>query len=98
MGKRHTRHEQDKSFYWSKLILLRRTAKTAMHLKCFSLLRQATLPSTTSAAGSHHSMTLPEGIDEDRVKASFNDGLLEVTVEGAGKQAEEGSRRIEIGD
>lgn len=69
-----------------------------MHLKCFSLLRETTLPSTASAAGSHHSMTLPEGIDEERIKASFNDGLLQVIVEGAGRQVEEGPRRIEIGD
>ncbi|HSK98720.1 MAG TPA: Hsp20/alpha crystallin family protein [Rubrobacteraceae bacterium] len=42
------------------------------------------------------SMTLPEGIDEDNIKASFKDGLLEVTVEGAGTQVEEGPKRIEI--
>jgi HSP20 family protein len=42
------------------------------------------------------SMTLPEGIDESKIKASFNDGLLEVTVEGAGTQVEEGPRKIEV--
>lgn len=42
------------------------------------------------------SMALPEGIDEDKIKASFKDGLLEVTVEGAGTQVEEGPKRIEI--
>ncbi|HEX2741401.1 MAG TPA: Hsp20/alpha crystallin family protein [Rubrobacter sp.] len=44
------------------------------------------------------SMTLPEGIDEQKIKASFNDGLLEVMVQGAGAQVAEGPRRIEIGD
>ena len=42
------------------------------------------------------SMTLPEGIGEDKIKASFKDGLLEVTLEGAGMQVEEGPKRIEI--
>jgi HSP20 family protein len=42
------------------------------------------------------SMTLPEGIDEDKIKANFKDGLLEVTVEGAGTQVEARPRRIEI--
>jgi len=42
------------------------------------------------------SMTLPEGIDEEKIKASFKDGLLEVTVEGAGTQLEEGPKQIEI--
>lgn len=42
------------------------------------------------------SMTLPEGIDEERIKASFKDGMLEVTVEGAGTQVQEGPKRIEI--
>ena len=42
------------------------------------------------------SMTLPEGIDEERIKASFKDGMLEVTVKGAGTQVQEGPKRIEI--
>ena len=42
------------------------------------------------------SMTLPEGIDEDKIKANFKDGLLEVTVEGGGTQVEARPRRIEI--
>jgi HSP20 family protein len=42
------------------------------------------------------SMTLPEGVDESKIKASFKEGLLEVTVEGAGTQVEAGPRRIEI--
>ena len=42
------------------------------------------------------SMTLPEGIDEGKIKASFKDGLLEVSVEGAGTQVEEGPKQIEI--
>jgi HSP20 family protein len=42
------------------------------------------------------SMTLPEGVDESKIKANFSDGLLEITVEGAGTQVEEGPKRIEI--
>ena len=42
------------------------------------------------------SMTLPEGVDESKIKANFKDGLLEVTVEGAGTQVEGGTKRIEI--
>lgn len=42
------------------------------------------------------SMTLPEGTDESKIKARFEDGLLEVTVEGAGTQVEEGPKQIEI--
>ena len=42
------------------------------------------------------SMTLPEGIDEQRIKASFKDGTLEITVVGAGTQVQEGLKRIEI--
>jgi HSP20 family protein len=42
------------------------------------------------------SMTLPEGVDESKVKASFKEGLLEVTVEGAGAAVEEGPKQIAI--
>jgi HSP20 family protein len=42
------------------------------------------------------SMTLPEGIDESKIKANFKDGLLEVSVEGAGTQVQGGPRQIEI--
>ena len=42
------------------------------------------------------SMTLPEGIDEKKIKANFKDGVLEVSVEGAGTQVDEGPKRIEI--
>jgi HSP20 family protein len=42
------------------------------------------------------SMTLPEGIDESKIKASFKDGLLEVSVEGAGTQVQGRPRQIEI--
>jgi HSP20 family protein len=42
------------------------------------------------------SMTLPEGVDESKIKANFSDGLLEITVEGAGTQVEERPKRIEI--
>jgi HSP20 family molecular chaperone IbpA len=41
-------------------------------------------------------MTLPEGVEESKIKANFSDGLLEITVEGAGTQVEEGPKRIEI--
>jgi HSP20 family protein len=41
-------------------------------------------------------MALPEGVDKGKIKASFKDGQLEVTVEGADIQVEEGPKRIEI--
>ena len=40
------------------------------------------------------SMTLPEGTDESKVSARFEDGVLEVTVEGAA--IEQAPKRIEI--
>ena len=40
------------------------------------------------------SMTLPEGTDESKVHARFEDGVLEVTVEGAA--IERAPKRIEI--
>ena len=40
------------------------------------------------------SMTLPEGTDESRVHARFEDGVLEVTVKGAA--IEQAPKRIEI--
>jgi len=40
------------------------------------------------------SMTLPEGTDESKVHARFEDGVLEVTVEGAA--VEQAPKRIEI--
>jgi HSP20 family protein len=42
------------------------------------------------------SMTLPEGLDESKVKANFKEGLLEVTVEGAGAAVEERPKQIAI--
>jgi len=42
------------------------------------------------------SMTLPEGVDESKIKASFKEGLLEVTVEGAGTAVEVRPKQIEI--
>jgi HSP20 family protein len=39
-------------------------------------------------------MTLPEGTDESKVRARFEDGVLEVTVEGAA--IEQAPKRIEI--
>ena len=40
------------------------------------------------------SMTLPDGVDEGKIHAHFEDGVLEVTVEGAA--AVEEPKRIEI--
>jgi HSP20 family protein len=40
------------------------------------------------------SMTLPEGTDESKIHARFEDGVLEVTVEGAA--VEQVPKRIEI--
>jgi HSP20 family protein len=40
------------------------------------------------------SMSLPEGVDESKIRAKFEDGVLEVTVEGAA--VEQAPKRIEI--
>ena len=40
------------------------------------------------------SMTLPEGVDEDRIRARYENGVLEVTIEGAAAVRE--PRRIQI--
>jgi len=40
------------------------------------------------------SMALPEGVDESKIHARFEDGVLEVTVEGAA--VEQAPKRIEI--
>lgn len=40
------------------------------------------------------SMTLPEGVDESKIKARFEDGVLEVTVQGAAAVRE--PKRIQI--
>lgn len=40
-------------------------------------------------------MTLPEGIDEDSINASLDDGLLEITVEGGARSAEVRSVQID---
>jgi HSP20 family protein len=40
------------------------------------------------------SMTLPEGTDESKIHAKFEDGVLEVRVEGAA--IEQAPKRIEI--
>jgi HSP20 family protein len=40
------------------------------------------------------SMTLPEGVDEDRVRARYENGVLEVTIEGAAAVRE--PRRIRV--
>jgi HSP20 family protein len=41
-------------------------------------------------------ITLPEGVDESGVEASFKDGVLEVRVRGGASAVEERSRKIEI--
>lgn len=41
------------------------------------------------------SLTLPQGTDESKVRAHYEDGVLEVTVEGAGAIQEE-PKRIQI--
>ena len=40
------------------------------------------------------SMTLPEGVEEDRIRARFQDGVLEVTIKGAAAVRE--PKRIQI--
>jgi len=40
------------------------------------------------------SMTLPEGVDDSKIRAKFEDGVLEVTFEGAA--VEQAPKRIEI--
>ena len=40
-------------------------------------------------------MNLPEGIDDDDISASFEDGMLQVTVRGGAAAAPE-PRRIDI--
>jgi HSP20 family protein len=42
------------------------------------------------------SITLPEGTRRDQIQAGFDDGLVEIVVEGVGKQ--EDSSRIELRD
>lgn len=44
------------------------------------------------------SMTLPEGVDESKVHARFENGILEVTVEGAAAVREPKRIEIEGGD
>ncbi len=44
------------------------------------------------------SMTLPEGVDEDKVHARFEDGILEVVVEGATAIQEPKRIQIESGE
>jgi HSP20 family protein len=39
-------------------------------------------------------MTLPEGTDESKIHARFEEGVLEVTVEGAA--IEQSPKRIEV--
>lgn len=42
------------------------------------------------------SMTLPEGVKEDDIRAGFQDGVLEITVKATGKPIEDGPKTIEI--
>jgi HSP20 family protein len=42
------------------------------------------------------SITLPEGTRRDQIQAGFDDGLVEIVVEGVGRQAE--SSRIQLRD
>lgn len=42
------------------------------------------------------SMSLPEGVDENDIKASFKEGVLQVTIEGGASEIEEQPRQIEI--
>ena len=42
------------------------------------------------------SMTLPEGVEEDRIRARFQDGVLEVTIEGAAAVREPKRIQIEV--
>lgn len=42
------------------------------------------------------SMALPSGVDENNIKASFAEGVLEVTVEGGASEIEQRPKRIEI--
>lgn len=41
-------------------------------------------------------MNLPEGIDEDRIEANFEDGVLEIVVSGAGVARQE-PKQIQVG-
>ncbi|WP_228281743.1 Hsp20/alpha crystallin family protein [Rubrobacter marinus] len=42
------------------------------------------------------SMTLPEGVDADEIKASFEDGVLEVKIPGSAPAVEELPKKIEL--
>ena len=44
----------------------------------------------------HRSIPLPEGVNEDEIKATFRDGVLQVTMPAP--QRQQRGRRIEIGD
>ena len=44
------------------------------------------------------SMTLPEGVDEGKIAAEFEDGVLELKVQGGASEVEEKPKKIEIGD
>ena len=39
---------------------------------------------------------MPEGVLEDDVRASFTDGVLEITVRSAAKPLEDSPKKIEI--
>lgn len=42
------------------------------------------------------SMTLPEGVQEEDIKAGFSDGVLEIAVKTSGKSLQDDPKRIEI--
>ncbi len=44
------------------------------------------------------SMTLPEGVEEERIRARYQDGILEVTLEGAAAAREPKRIQIEVSE
>jgi hypothetical protein len=44
------------------------------------------------------SMTLPEGVDEDRIQARYENGVLEVTIEGSAAAREPRRIPVDAGD
>lgn len=44
------------------------------------------------------SMTLPEGVDESKIAANFEDGVLVLKVQGGASEVEEKPKKIEIED
>jgi HSP20 family protein len=44
----------------------------------------------------YRSLSLPEGISADAIKAAYNDGILEITLPGAAQIAQVQPRRIQV--